>query len=102
MSLPLNSSSSPERIGLPDAVMKVIAELATGSGLSISTLSKRTGIDRRTVDKAISLIMELQDTLRSRELTKDKIGRRYVVRMKETSARAREVISTASKKLKRG
>jgi chromosome segregation and condensation protein ScpB len=102
MSLPFNSSPPAERIGLPDAVMKIIAELKAGSGLSISTLSRRTGIDRRTVDKAISLIMELQETLRSREVTKDKIGRRYVVRLKETSARAREALSTASRKLKRG
>ena len=91
-----------ERIGLPDAVSRVLAELKKGPGLSISAISRRTGIDRRTVDKAISLIMELQETLRSTELTKVKMGRRYVIGLKERSARAREVLSSASKKLKRG
>lgn len=102
MSLSANTPPPVERIGLPDAVTKIIAELRKGPGLSISAISRRTGIDRRTVDKAISLIMELQETLRSKEMTKDKIGRRYVVRLKGTSARAREAISSASRKLKRG
>ncbi|TFF96459.1 hypothetical protein EU546_01350 [Candidatus Thorarchaeota archaeon] len=100
--MPIPPTAPIERIGLPDATTRVIAELQKGTGLSISAISRRTGIDRRTVDKAITLIMDLQDTLRSAELTKAKIGRRYVIALKERTARARDALSSAGRKLKRG
>jgi hypothetical protein len=100
--MPLASPAPIERVGLSDAVAMVIAELRKGPGLSISALSRRTGIDRRTVDKAVALIMDLQDTLGLAELTKAKIGRRYIIALKERTARAKEALSSAGRKLKRG
>ena len=45
------------RVGIPEAVTKIIEELRNGTTLSISGLAKKTGVDRRTVDKVVDMLV---------------------------------------------
>ncbi|TFG10222.1 hypothetical protein EU538_02540 [Candidatus Thorarchaeota archaeon] len=89
------------RVGIPDAVNKVLSVLSEGSRFSISDLARRTGLDRRTVDKVLEMILEVQRTLSIKKLTKKRIGRSYAVSLRERTKKAKDLISEAGKRLKR-
>ncbi len=90
------------RVGISDAMSMVLNVLSEGAALSISDLARKTGLDRRTVDKVIDMIIEVQHTLSFKKLTKRKLGRSYAVALRERTNRAKERISNAGKRLKRG
>ncbi|MFX1484139.1 MAG: hypothetical protein ACFFCP_13240, partial [Promethearchaeota archaeon] len=84
MKLPL---SSP-RVDLANAMAAVLQVLKDAPSMSIAGISKATGIDRRTVAKAINLILKVQKTLANQRMEKEKVDGgneegRPVVRMRE-------------------
>lgn len=74
---------------------KIIQELRSGASLSISGLAKRTGLDRRTVDKVVNILVALQDVLHSLQIEKDRVGRSYVVKLQARTEQARRLVKTA-------
>ncbi|NWF95820.1 MAG: hypothetical protein HXY34_06725 [Candidatus Thorarchaeota archaeon] len=92
------------RMAFPDAmreVLKVLKDLGEDASLSIAAIARKTGIDRRTVDKVVATILEIQDTLRAQTVLKHKVGRSYVVKLIERSERVRDAISSAGRRLKK-
>ena len=76
MSSPLSS-----RVDFPQAIVDVLAALKEVPSISISGLAKKTGIDRRTVAKAIDLIMNVQDSLATTKIDRRKEGKMWVISM---------------------
>jgi predicted transcriptional regulator len=95
------SEHNGARIGLPEAMSRIIAVLKQGKPMSIASLSKETNVDRRTVSKVIDLLLDVQDTLRSIEIQTNRVGRRFVIRFKDRTAKARAILSSAAKVAKR-
>jgi hypothetical protein len=91
--------SNVGRVGIPEAMSRIIAVLKKGRPMSIASLSKETSVDRRTVSKVIDLLLDVQETLRSREIQTDRLGRQFVIRFKERTAKAREVLASAKAKV---
>jgi predicted transcriptional regulator len=89
------------RVGIPEAVTKIIEELRNGAGLSISGLAKKTGVDRRTVDKVVDMLVSVQDVLQALQIEKDRVGRSYVVRLQARTERARRLFKSAREKVYR-
>ncbi len=90
------------RVGISDAMSMVLKVLSEGTALSISELARKTGLDRRTVDKVVDMLLEAQNALSFKKLTKRKLGRSYAVALRERTKKAKERISNAGKRLKRG
>ena len=93
MSSPLSS-----RVDFPQAIVDVLAALKEVPSISISGLAKRTGIDRRTVAKAIDLIMSVQDSLATTKIDRRKEGKMWVISM---TYRTIEFFQSAIGKMKR-
>ncbi|TFF91366.1 hypothetical protein EU545_04365 [Candidatus Thorarchaeota archaeon] len=89
------------RVGIPDAVSKVLRVLSEGASFSVSELARKTGLNRRTVDKVLDMVLEVQKTLSFKKLTKKKFGRSYAVKLRERTRKAKEFISDAGKRLMR-
>ena len=87
------------RVGIPEAMSRIIELLKQGRPMSIASLSKETRIDRRTVSKVIDMLLDVQDTLRSLEIQTDRLGRKFVIRFKERTAKAREILTSAKVKV---
>ena len=66
--------------------------------MSIAGISKATGIDRRTVKKAVDLILKVQKSLSTQRIEKEKIGKTWVISLRK---RTSEIIGTAKSKMKR-
>ncbi|MBY8996981.1 MAG: hypothetical protein KGD60_04570 [Candidatus Thorarchaeota archaeon] len=66
--------------------------------MSIAGISQATGVDRRTVSKAIDLILKVQKSLATQRIEKEKVGKTWIITIgKRTSA----LIGTAKRKMKR-
>ena len=89
--------SSP-RVDLANAMEAVLQVLKEAPSLSIAGISKATGIDRRTVAKAVDLIMSVQKTLMSQRMEKKKVGKTWVISLKKKTS---DIIDTAKSKMKR-
>jgi predicted transcriptional regulator len=100
MPVPTDVPSIP-RVGIPEAVTKVIEELRNGTTLSISGLAKKTGVDRRTVGKVVDMLVSVQDVLRTLQIEKDRIGRSYVVRLHARTEQARRLFKSARDRVHR-
>lgn len=87
------------RVGIPEAMSRIIAVLKQGKPMSIAYLSKKTNVDRRTVSKVIDLLLDVQEALRSREILTDRMGRQFIIRFKERTAKALEILSAAKLKV---
>jgi hypothetical protein len=85
------------RVDFPQAIVDVLEVLKEGSSLSISGLARKTGIDRRTVSKAIDLIMKVQDSLATTKIDRRKEGKMWVISMRN---RTIEFFQNAIGKLK--
>lgn len=83
------------RIGYPDAIKLILNELASGVPMSISALSKKLNIDRRTVSKVIDMLIDVQTVLSEKQLETERIGRRFVIHFKERTAKARDLLGNA-------
>ena len=75
----MSSSPPTSRIDFPQAIVEVLTALKKFPSISISGLARATGIDRRTVAKAIDLIMSVQDSLATRKISRRKEGKMWVV-----------------------
>ncbi|MFW9809442.1 MAG: hypothetical protein ACFFE6_08695 [Candidatus Thorarchaeota archaeon] len=94
MKLPL----SAPRVDLAKAMVAVLQALKEAPSLSIAGISKATGIDRRTVAKAVDLILNVQRSLASQRMEKEKVGKRWVISLRK---RTSDFIGSAKKKVKR-
>ena len=83
------------RVGYPDAMRLVLNELSKGMPMSISGLSRKLNIDRRTISKVIDMLLEVQTVLTEKQIETERIGRRFIVRFQERTTRAREILSSA-------
>ena len=75
----MSTPHSPPRIDFPQAIVEVLATLKEVPSISISGLARKTGIDRRTVTKAIDLIMDVQDSLATTKISRRKEGKMWVI-----------------------
>ena len=91
--------TSIPRVGIPEAISRVVSTLKQNKSLSISSLAEKTRIDRRTVSKVIDMLLDIQETLRSREIETERVGRRFMIRFKERTARARKILASAKAKV---
>ncbi|RLI52390.1 MAG: hypothetical protein DRO93_15070 [Candidatus Thorarchaeota archaeon] len=97
---PMNGVTCP-RVGLPEAISRVMEALKTVHSASISSLARATGLDRRTVSKAIDLLLQIQEGLRNQEITKIRIGRSYLIQLREHAEKARDLFSAVRRRLQR-
>lgn len=85
-----------DRNSLPDATMMIIVQLIEGEPLSISKLAEKTGLDRRTVDKAINMLLQIQAPLRSYRLEMHRVGNTCVVRFNEMAAETQRAFDSST------
>ena len=81
------------RIGYLQALGFVIEELKNGIPLSISLLSKKLNIDRRTIGKVIDALLEVQETLVNHEIRTTRIGKNFVIEFKKRANKVRNILS---------
>jgi DNA-binding MarR family transcriptional regulator len=94
MILPLNSP----RIDLSQAMIAVLQVLKDAPSMSVAGISKATGIDRRTVTKAVNLILKVQKSLATQRIEKEKVGKTWVITLRK---RTSDLIGSAKSKMKR-
>ncbi|MBN2230103.1 MAG: hypothetical protein JW779_10995 [Candidatus Thorarchaeota archaeon] len=94
MLLPL---SSP-RVDIGQAMAAVLQVLKDCPNMTIAGLAKATGIDRRTVGKAIDLILKVQESLSSQKMEKERVGKTWIISI---AKRTSEFIGTAKGKVRR-
>lgn len=94
MLLPL---SSP-RVDLANAMIAVLQVLKEAPSMSIAGISKATGVDRRTVSKAVDLIMNVQKSLSTQRMEREKRGKMWVISLKKKTS---EIFDSAKSKMKR-
>jgi len=70
---------STPRVDLGQAMAAVLQVLKDSPAMSIAGLSKATGIDRRTVKKAVDLIMKIQDSLATKKMNREKVGKAWII-----------------------
>ncbi len=92
MSMPTELPSSPKYF---IAMSKVIAELKNGNPMSIGALSRKLGIDRRTVGRVVDILLDVQETLSTQEIRTRRVGRRFVIEFKQRTNQAREILRSA-------
>jgi hypothetical protein len=95
MSLP---TASP-RADLPQAILDVLQTLKDIQSCSIASIARSTGLDRRTVAKAVNLIIKVQDTLVTKQMVKRREGKMWVIRL--VSRTSNMIQSTKDKVLRR-
>jgi DNA-binding MarR family transcriptional regulator len=94
MKLPL---SSP-RVDLSLAMKAVLQVLRDAPSMSIAGIAQATGIDRRTVSKALDMILSIQENLTNRRVEKQKVGRMWVISLKTKTT---QLIESAKGKMKK-
>lgn len=83
------------RVGYGEAIRAVMQELADGTPMSISSLSKKLRIDRRTISNVIDLLLDVQDVLISNKIETVRVGRRFVIKFKNRTAATRKKLASA-------
>jgi hypothetical protein len=94
MQLPLTTP----RVDLAQAMTAVLQVLKEAPSMSIAGISKATGIDRRTVGKAVDLILKVQRSLATQRIEKEKVGKAWVISLRR---RTSNLIDSAKGKIKR-
>ncbi len=98
MSIPNGLSNSPK---LFIAMSKVIEELKSGVPMSIGALSKKLGIDRRTVGRIVDILLDVQETLATQEITTQRKGRRFLIGFNKRTEQARQILKSAKDVVRR-
>lgn len=98
MSIPSGLSNSPK---LFVAMSKVIEELKSGVPMSIGGLSAKLGIDRRTVGRIVDVLLDVQETLVTQEITTQRKGRRFVIGFRQRTDQARQMLASAKDVVRR-
>ena len=76
----------PERTSFPEAVRKILDTLSgSEENFTITSLSLSTGLNRRTVEKALDVILETQEVLEHRKISVEKLNNIKMLRMEEKS-----------------
>lgn len=92
---------TPHRIGYLQALGFVIEELKNGIPMSISTLSHKLSIDRRTIGKVIDTLLEVQETLVNHEIQTTRTGKRFMIEFKKRAGIVRKSLSKTLSVVKR-
>ena len=92
---------TPQRIGYLQALGFVIAELKKGVPMTISSLSQKLNIDRRTVGKVIDGLLEVQETLVDHEIKTTRTGKNFVIEFNKRANRLRKTLSNTLSVVKR-
>jgi len=71
-----------ERTSFPEAVKAVLSTLEKGEAFSVTHLSRETGLNRRTVEKVLSLLCEVQKSLQDKRLDIIKANKTKIVQLK--------------------
>ena len=74
-----------ERKSFPESIRIVLDTLKSGEPYSISRLSREAGINRRTVEKALSILEETQTYLLEKRLNITKLGQARLIQLSERS-----------------
>ena len=90
--MPADLSSSPKYFV---AMSKVIEELKKGNPMSIGALSRKLSIDRRTIGRVVDILLDVQETLATQEISTRRVGRRFVIEFKQRTAQARSLLRSA-------
>lgn len=98
MSMPSELSSSPKYF---IAMSEVIEELKKGNPMSIGALSKKLGVDRRTIGRVVDILLDVQETLASQEIRTKRVGRRFVIQFKQRTTQARNLLKSANEVVRR-
>jgi len=98
MTISPDLSNSPK---LFIAMSKVIEELKTGVPMSIGELSRKLGIDRRTVGRIVDILLDVQETLATQEIKTKRVGRRFLISFNHRTAQARAVLQSAQSVVRR-
>ncbi len=93
--------SNPPRVGLPDAISRVLETLQRVPSTSVSGLARATGLDRRTVTKVLDVVLRIQDVLKDVEIARVRQGRSYVIQLRERTERARRLFSSLRRRMGR-
>ncbi|MGQ9468654.1 MAG: hypothetical protein ACUVTD_02325 [Nitrososphaerales archaeon] len=73
-------------VKVPEAVKKILNVLSgSEDNFTIASLSSSTGLNRRTVKKALEVILEAQKALERKKLSIEKLNRITMLRMEEKS-----------------
>ena len=73
-----------ERTSFPEAVKAVLSTLEKGEAFSVTHLSRETGLNRRTVEKVLSLLCEVQKSLQDKRLDIIKANKTKIVQLKRS------------------
>jgi len=92
---------TPHRVGYLQAMGFVIDELKNGSPMTISSLSQKLNIDRRTIGKVIDALLEVQETLVNHEIQTTRIGKNFVIEFHKRANKVREILSNTISVVKR-
>ncbi len=92
---------TPHRIGYLQALGFIIEELKNGIPMSISSLSKKLNIDRRTVGKVIDGLLAVQETLVNHEIQTTRTGKSFVIAFKKRASKVRSILSKTLSVVKR-
>jgi predicted transcriptional regulator len=98
MSTSSNLASSPKYFV---AMSKVIEELKSGAPMSIGALSKKLGIDRRTVGRVVDILLDVQETLMSQEIKTKRVGRRFMIKFEQRTEQAKKILKSAHEVVRR-
>ncbi len=82
------------RVGYGEAMRAVMKELSKGTPMSISALSKKLRIDRRTIGNVIDLLLDVQDVLVSKKIDTSRIGRRFIIKFNNRTAATRKKLES--------
>ena len=94
MKLPLTTP----RVDLGQAMAAVLQVLKDSPSMSIAGISKATGIDRRTLGKAVDIILKVQRSLVAQKMEKEKVGKAWVISLR---MRTSNLLESAKEKIKR-
>ncbi|MFW9788187.1 MAG: hypothetical protein ACFFE2_10835 [Candidatus Thorarchaeota archaeon] len=83
---------------MANAMIAVLQVLKEAPSMSIAGISKATGVDRRTVSKAVDLIMNVQKSLSTQRMEREKRGKMWVISLKKKTS---EIFDSAKSKMKR-
>lgn len=92
---------TPHRVGYLQALGFVIEELKNGIPMSISSLSQKLNIDRRTIGKVIDALLEVQETLVNHEIQTTRRGKNFVIEFKKRANNVLQILSNTLTVVKR-
>lgn len=72
-----------ERVSFPEAMIRILDALEKGDDFSITSLSEKAKVNRRTVEKAIPVLEHLQKLCSEKRIEVSRVNRMKIVRLTE-------------------